>query len=187
MSSDQETVCKILKGDMGAFEMVVQNNQRLVGHIVGRLVHDKDDAKDLCQEVFIKVYHHLKTFKFQSKLSTWIGSIAYKESLNLLKKRKRFVPITENDEYHLIENEAIPDKIFDRKQASEYVHSQIALLPEQYKIILVLYHIEEMSYEEIVGITGMPEGTVKNYLFRARKLLKEKLLNDSKVRLYEKQ
>jgi RNA polymerase sigma factor (sigma-70 family) len=185
MTSDKEIVSRILKGDMKAFKWVIQNNEKLVAQIIGKLVLDKDDTKDLCQEVFIKVYHNIKTFKFQSKLSTWIGSIAYKEGLNLLRKRKRLVPITPDDESKLVERGNVPDLLFDKKQASEYIHLQVATLPEQYRIVLILFHLEELSYEEIMEITGMPEGTVKNYLFRARKLLKERLLKDTKVRAYE--
>jgi RNA polymerase sigma-70 factor (ECF subfamily) len=128
--------------------------------------------------VFIKVHQHLARFKFQSKLSTWIAQITYRTALNYLKKQKRnliSVP-TKPIEDVFLSSENIEQKLNDLDVAA-YLEKLIAQLPEQYKLVLTLYHLKEFSYQEIEVITGMPEGTVKSYLFRARKMLKDKLAN----------
>lgn len=150
--------------------------------MVYRIVDNSEDREEICQDVFIKIYQKLPDFNFQSKLSTWIATIAYRHSINHLKKqKKRFTSsldehLSLGDESVLVDNKT-PELLFNRKDTKEFLHHLIEKLPVQYKTVLTLFHLEEMSYPEIVEITGMPEGTVKNYLFRARKLLKEKLKN----------
>jgi len=127
--------------------------------------------------VFLKVYEKLGEFTFQSKLSTWIATIAYRHGINHLRKRKieiRELPEDETYREQFISDENVEEN-FSEQQLDNLVMGLIDQLPPQYKMILTLYHVQEMSYTEIVEITGLPEGTVKNYLFRARQLLKEKV------------
>jgi RNA polymerase sigma factor (sigma-70 family) len=179
MNEDALLVSRILKGDMQAFKALVQQHQRLVVHMVGRLINDKQDVEDICQEVFLKVYQKLSGFSFQSKLSTWIATIAYRTAVNYLKKKNRMMmdDIEEGglDAKYGVESDT-PERLFERKNLHIFIHQEIEKLPPQYRIVLTLYHLEGMQYAEIEEITGMPEGTVKNYLFRARKLLKDRLM-----------
>ena len=127
--------------------------------------------------------------KFHSKLSTWIGSIAYNTCINYYEKKKLI--LFENRAGNNQEiNDALENRNFlvgvDSKNESEFyifqedlskiLKTEIELLSPVYKTLITLYHNEELSYEEISQITQMPAGTVKNYLFRARKILKERLL-----------
>ncbi|HWV73360.1 MAG TPA: RNA polymerase sigma factor [Pseudosphingobacterium sp.] len=180
MLPEEELVAKILKGNASAFEILVKQYEKLVLHVTCKLIKSDEEVMDVCQEVFIKVYKGLGTFNFQSKLSTWIARIAYLTSLNHLQKYK-----SENinkiagdnlelDNYHFSED--TPEKLLIKKDVSAYVQHLIKQLPLPYRTVLTLYHLEEFSYLEIQEITGMPEGTVKSYLSRARKLLKEKLV-----------
>jgi len=180
MLPEEELVAKILKGNASAFEILVKQYEKLVLHVTCKLIKSDEEVMDVCQEVFIKVYKGLGTFNFQSKLSTWIARIAYLTSLNYLQKYK-----SENinkiagdnlelDNYHFSED--TPEKLLIKKDVSAYVQHLIKQLPLPYRTVLTLYHLEEFSYLEIQEITGMPEGTVKSYLSRARKLLKEKLV-----------
>jgi RNA polymerase sigma factor (sigma-70 family) len=177
MLTEQEMVSRVLNGDMNAFKVLVKQYERLVTHMVNRLVQNKEDTEDLCQEVFLKVYKYLPGFRFQSKLSTWIAQVAYGTAVNHLKKvsgkRNLTDDITEFENYHKTSDD--PESILTKKNTNTFIHQQIELLPVHYRTVLTLYHLNEFSYLEIEEITGMPEGTVKNYLFRARKLLKEKL------------
>ncbi len=179
MNEDSLLVSNILKGDMQAFKALVHLHQRLVLHMVGRLINNQQDVEDVCQEVFIKVHQKLPGFSFQSRLSTWIATIAYRTAVNYLKKRNRMVMQDIDDKsvagQMKTENDT-PAHLFERKDIHKFIHQQIDKLPPQYSIVLTLYHLEGMNYAEIEEITGMPEGTVKNYLFRARKLLKDQLL-----------
>ena len=89
MYDDRELIDKILRGNKAVFSIFVKKYEKLVWSIVSRMVLDKDDIKDICQEVFIKIYINLEKFKFDSKLSTWIATITYRLTLNHLKKIKK--------------------------------------------------------------------------------------------------
>lgn len=167
----------VLAGDMQAFRLLVHRHERLVGHMIGRIVKKEEDVEELCQDVFMRVHAKLGEFNFQSKLSTWIGTIAYRYALNHIRKAKlAYSEIPDEDAFAKsfveIEN---PESLVGEKDEDAFVLRLIEELPVQYKTILTLYHVQNMTYPEICEITGMPEGTVKNYLFRARNLLKEKV------------
>ncbi|MCF0072842.1 sigma-70 family RNA polymerase sigma factor [Dyadobacter sp. CY261] len=174
MFNEKEVVLKIQHGDIKAFALLVNQYERLVFHVVHRLTLDQADAEDICQDVFLKVHNHLKMFAFQSKLSTWIARIAYLTAIDYLRKyRKMRTSELTDDLEHFHLTTVTPEQVLAEKDITHYVHQLIAQLPLQYRTVLTLYHLDEFSYPEIELITGMPEGTVKNYLFRARKLLKE--------------
>jgi RNA polymerase sigma-70 factor (ECF subfamily) len=175
MFNEQAVITRILSGEVAAFPLLVKQYESLVYHMVNRLVDNEADTQDVCQEVFLNVYRGLAKFSYQSKLSTWIARIAYNASVNHLRKRKksRYVAEDELEQHHFTRDTPMDDAV--KKDVSGYIHRLIAQLPGQYKTVLTLYHLNEFSYLEIEEITGMPEGTVKSYLFRARKMLKEKL------------
>src|ERR1700743_1732047 len=176
MFNEKEVVTKVLAGDTRAFELLVKQYERLVFHVTYRLVRDEDDLKDVCQEVFIKVHKGLFRFNFQSKLSTWIAQVAYFTAINYLKKYNngRTAAYPEDIESYHFTNDN-PEQLLTKKEVSNYVEELILQLPEVYRTVITLYHLNEFSCEEIGEITGMPEGTIKSYLFRARKLLKQKI------------
>lgn len=170
---------QILEGNTHAFRFLVKKYERLVFHIAGRMIADQADLEDICQNVFVKVYKKLPEFRREAKLSTWIGTIAYRESIDFLRKRgvaindlkefKEQVPESNVDSMH-------PEIIHTQAERKDLVNKLIADLPSVYRMVLSLYHIEELSYKEIEEITRMPEGTIKSYLHRARQLLKDRLL-----------
>jgi RNA polymerase sigma-70 factor (ECF subfamily) len=170
---------KILEGDPNAFQQLVKDHERLVGQIVFRMVSNETDREDLCQDVFVKVYQNLASFRHESKLSTWIARIAYTTCLNYLEKKK--VPLYEDctpDGVTVDDCEGVdagPERWTGARQASIRVCEEIDQLPVIYGTILSLFHLQDMSYAEIGQILHLPDGTVKSYLFRARKMLKERL------------
>lgn len=181
MFDENEIVNRILKNDLRAFELLVNQYEKLVFFVIHRLVQDRHNKEDICQEVFIKIHHSLPSFRFQSKLSTWIARIAYLTAINYVKSSKTRSPYEypENvDKYYFTDEN--PERELIKKTTAVYVNHLIEQMPYQYKTVLTLYHLNEFSLTEINGITGIPEGTVKSYLFRARKLLKEKLEKDLK-------
>jgi RNA polymerase sigma factor (sigma-70 family) len=176
---EQELISRILGGNLDAFKLLVRQHERLVTSMIKRVVGNEEDAEDISQEVFIKVFKKLSSFKFEAKLSTWIASIAYMTALYHVRqvsgKAAVALDITDvENEHRTTEN---PENILVQKNASEYIQQQISKLPLPYRTVLTLYHLNELTYKEIEQITGMPEGTIKSYLFRARKLLKDKLKN----------
>lgn len=184
MLNEKEIVSRIMKEDFRAFELLVKTHEKLVFFVINRLVYDLQDKQDICQEVFIKVHKNLPQFKFESKLSTWIARIAYLTAINYLKKYKKgqLDEYPENiDHYHFTDEN--PEQVLTKKNLAEYVNELILQMPLPYRTALTLYHLNEFSCKEIEEITGTPEGTVKSNLFRARKLLKEKIEKDLKNEL----
>jgi len=177
MIGDRALISKVLEGDMESFTQLIRQHERLVVHMIGRLVKSTEDKEELCQDVFLKVHDKLKEFNYQSKLSTWIATIAYRHAINYMRKKR--IPLSElrEDEgfkERFIADDNLEDELADR-DIEEKVMNYIDQLPSHYRTIITLYHVEGMSYPEIGEVTGMPEGTVKNYLFRARNLLKDKV------------
>lgn len=176
MVAEQELVQRILNGDVRAFELLVNEYQKLAYHVVCRLTGNNEDIEDICQEVFMKVHKNLKKFRFQSKLSTWIASIAYLTAINYLKKyRKQGVKELKESSEDFYFSEAKTENILERKNEAAYINNLIQQMPLTYRTVLTLYHLNEFSIAEIHEITKMPEGTIKSHLSRGRQLLKEKL------------
>jgi RNA polymerase sigma-70 factor (ECF subfamily) len=181
---------RVLGGDTNAFGIIVKNTENLVAKIVFDTVANDGDRKDIAQDIYLKAYQKLPSFKFQSKLSTWIAQISYNTCIDYLRKKKLLLPEHtfeesdagyDNDMLDLINNakgnfDRSADTFVIKKNVSDIVKAGIEKLPQVYKTLVTLYHNEELSYEEIGTITGLPEGTVKSYLFRARKELKNHLL-----------
>ncbi len=176
---ENQLIAQIIGGNTNAFRFLVKKYERLVFHIAGRLLDQQADIEDVCQDVFVKVYKKLPEFRKESKLSTWIGTIAYREAIDFLKKNKR--PFQELENVNLTDAPMLvdanhPETIQTKAERVALIRSLIVDLPPLYRTILSLYHIEELSYKEIEKITEMPEGTLKSYLHRARQLLKSQLL-----------
>ncbi|NOR73530.1 MAG: sigma-70 family RNA polymerase sigma factor [Draconibacterium sp.] len=176
--NDAELVKQILNGNNNAFRYLVAKHQRLVLHVVGRIVQRHDEAEDICQEVFIKVFSKMKRFRGESRLSTWIATIAYNTSISHVRKMARRGEQSYDDKPALIaleRDELMTHKMVEKEEAKTILMEMIESLPVNYRTVLTLFHLEEFSYKEIEEITGMPEGTIKSYLSRARNLLKTKL------------
>jgi len=176
--NDAELVQHVSNGNESAFRFLIAKHQRLVLHVVGRVVQQQADAEDVCQEVFMKVFRKIDRFRGDSKLSTWIATIAYNTSISYVRKQGRHRELSYDEEPLLVnleKEQVFSHKTVEKEEAKKYLLQLIEKLPVNYRTVLTLYHLEEFSYKEIEEITGMPEGTVKSYLSRARKILKEKL------------
>ncbi len=175
MIEERALVSRVLDGDMYAFRLLIKQHERLVVHMIGRVVKSESDKEELCQDVFMKVYEKLREFTFQSKLSTWIATIAYRHAINHLRKGKmQFSDIPDEESFtkRFIEEET-PGDVLEEADTDQFVSRLVEQLPIQYKTIITLYHVEGMTYPEICQVMNLPEGTVKSHLFRARALLKE--------------
>jgi len=177
----KELLSKVKAGDHSAFEIIINKYRNLVIHIIFRMVSNSADREDLFQDIFLKVYKNIKHFRFQSKFSTWIGKIAYNTCLNHVKKHR---PETIdqsilNNSYKnsFSDTELLPDDLITQKEITAQIHKEIENLNYIYKTVLTLFHLENMSYKEIGTIMKIPQGSVKSYLFRARKELKKRLLS----------
>ena len=180
--SDQRLVTAVLNGDRYAFGSIIKKTEGLVAQMTFKMISSPGDRKDIAQDVYLKAFKNLHGFKFQSKLSTWIGQIAYNTCLHYLEKKKLMLIDNFGEDGEIPENNLNKDvrndteeKLFS-KELADMLHMEIEQLKPLYKTLISLYHQEELSYAEIAEITSLPEGTVKNYIFRARKTLKENIL-----------
>lgn len=194
-NSEKELINKILSGHAEDFRMLIEKYKKLVSHIIFRMVANPVDREELGQEIFIKVYENLGSFQYKSKFSTWIGRIAYNTALNYMRKKRlplyedQALPDIYNSDWQEsrtsisnVQSQAqLPDEELMQHQVSLFLQEQIELLPIQYRTVLALFHMESLSYLEISEITGLPEGTVKSYIFRGRKILKDRLLAHYKM------
>jgi RNA polymerase sigma factor (sigma-70 family) len=183
--SDKSLVDKVLRGETGAFATIIKNTEALTAQIVFKMITNAEDRKDVAQDIYLKVFNKLSGFRFESKLSTWIAQIGYNTCLSYLEKKKLVLPGNfqddETDVLELIINKSNTqnnetEKVISKKELSFILKTEIENLPPVYKTLITLYHNEDLSYDEISEIVQLPEGTVKSYLFRARKMLKENLL-----------
>mgnify|MGYP003576341842 FL=1 len=177
--SDRQLVQAVLAGNTAQFRVIIRRTERLVGQIIFKMVNNAEDRKDITQDVYLKVFRNMAGFGFRSSLSTWVATIAYNTCFNYLGKKKLVFSgdlYTEKDDDV---GESAEGYIFQKQQWA-IISAEIDKLPPVYKTLVTLYHNEEMSYGEIAQITGLPVGTVKSYLFRARKTLKDNLLDKYK-------
>jgi RNA polymerase sigma-70 factor (ECF subfamily) len=183
-SADQHLVDKVIGGDNNAFTEILKRTEALVAQIVFKMVDNRGDRQDIAQDIFLKVFKNLPGFRFEAKLSTWIGQIAYNTCINYLEKKK-LVLVDFSVEGNSDSTEGFLEQAVDNEKSEELVagrelsvilSKEIDRLPIIYKTLIALYHQQELSYNEITQIMSLPEGTVKSYLFRARKALKENIL-----------
>lgn len=188
---DDLLIQQVLSGDHIAFKKIIKNTEKLVAQIVFKMIDNKEDRKDLAQEVYIKVYNNLGNFKFQSKLSTWIGQITYNTCYKYLVKKKLLLyeNVYDNNDENALENlsnkqvditKNESENILLKKEITRILQTEIERLSPLYSTLITLYHNEELSYAEIAEITSLPVGTIKSYLFRARAILKNNIMRTYK-------
>lgn len=176
---DQQLVMASKRGDQDAFAQLVLRYQRRIFNLVYRMLQQYEEANEVTQETFLAAWQGLPSFRGEARFATWLYRIAYNCALKQLETRKRDRAL----QSALQAEQALEsDDAFDRASAQIDVHEQQALvqehlshLPAKYRIVLILRHLQDMTYEEMAEILTMPVGTIKTHLFRARNLLKERL------------
>lgn len=192
MEEDFDAIKRVLDGDTKAFELLQNKYTRIVSALIRKMVRDEDDVQDLTQEAFIKTYNALDSFQFGYSFSAWLYRIASNTCIDFLRK-KRFrtisinQPIAGSDEENFFEikdSSYLPDINVLADERTKAIRNAINQLPENYRNIVELRHVEELDYKEISKRLDLPLGTVKAHLFRARKMMlaslkkKEHLFND---------
>jgi RNA polymerase sigma-70 factor (ECF subfamily) len=163
------------RGDQDAFARLVQLHQRRVFNMVFRMVQNYEEANEIVQETFLAAWQGLPSFRGDARFSTWLYRIAYNCCLKQLEQRKRDKVLNDaiqEEQNHELRN---PNTEIETRASQEMVREQLSHLPAKYRIVLVLRHLQEMTYEEMAEILTVPIGTIKTHLFRARNLLKERL------------
>jgi RNA polymerase sigma-70 factor, ECF subfamily len=183
-AEDRGLIRRVQRGDASAFNDLIVKYEKVVFNFAFRLTQNYDDAHDVAQDAFIRAYNAMNTFRGDSAFSTWIFRITTNVFLDE-RKRKKAHPMQSLDEYASQEEQRegmqvedpgpTPEDIVTAKERQRILVAAIQSLPEYQRTMIVLYHLEQKSYEEIAEIMNLPLGTVKSRLNRARLGLKEKL------------
>src|SRR5437764_13358173 len=167
------------QGDQDAFAQLVQWHQRRVFNLVFRMLQHYEEACEVTQETFLAALQCLPSFRGDARFSTWLYRIAYNCALKQLEQRKRDkelqVVVQAEQIAASIGQEQRVDAALETHARQTMVQEQLSQLPAKYRIVLILRHLQEMTYEEMAQILTMPIGTIKTHLFRSRNLLKERL------------
>ena len=181
--SDRELVAIAVDGFDGSFEELVRRYQRPISAYVYRMVGNYESALDLTQEIFIKVYNSLNRYRAEFKFSTWIYKIAHNAAVDHLRRtatrEQSLVLGPEGDTFDLpLESARLsPEQESEQKERRGEIEAVVRALPANYRELIILRHSQDLSYEEIVEVTGLPLGTVKNRLFRAREMMRQQFVD----------
>lgn len=177
--NDYEVIRQCLNGDEDCFAILVGRYKNLVYSVILRMVNDRDEADDLAQDVFIKVYKNLDKYYPDFKFSTWIMRIATNHVIDY-RRKKRMETVSLDDMTHeeadkSFKAEESPESSLMRGEEKALITKVINGLPDMYKIPIVLYHHHGLSYQEISEVIDEPLSKVKNRIFRGRKMLRDNL------------
>lgn len=183
-SSDEQNVrlmLRVKEGDVRAFEQLVEAHQRTVIGTVARMLNNVDDAHDVAQQVFVRVWRSAPRYEPSAKFTTWLFTIMRNLVFNEMRRRgrKREVSMEERQEEHHVEpamaERTNPDIVVAQSELETAIDRAIQGLPEKQRLAVLLRRDVDMPYEEICDVLGMSLSAVKSLLFRARNDLKEKL------------
>jgi RNA polymerase sigma-70 factor, ECF subfamily len=181
---DRALVAAILNGDSDLFAQLMRRYEKRIINYVYRITHRYEDAHDLAQEVFVKVYLALDRYDPKYQFSTWIFRIAQNSAIDALRKKGvSEISLTRSDdedggkEREFADVGVSPYRDLKNKELSSAIDQAVDKLPGEYRELIQLRHFAELSYDEIADMKQLPLGTVKNKLFRARNMLKDALGN----------
>jgi len=170
-ADDAHIVLRCLDGDRQAFESLVSKYQKPVFNLALRMVKDYKDAEDITQTAFVKAFENLQSFSIRRKFFSWLYRIAINESLNFLSHRKRLEALGEDR----VSTDKSPEETVTEADQHDMVEHALMRLSPDYRSVVVLKHLQGLSYKEIGDILEIPEKTVKSRLFTARQQLKDLL------------
>lgn len=179
---DQTIAERILAGDERAFSALLSKYERMAYTIAFRIMGNREEAEEVTQDAFVRMYRALPDFRFDCKFSTWLCRIVYRVALTTLRQRQLFDDLDENTPLstELADEEvASAESLLERADRREVVDQALERLPAGDRLLLTLYYLEERPVEEIRQITELTDSNIKVRLFRARKrlyaLLREKM------------
>jgi RNA polymerase sigma-70 factor (ECF subfamily) len=176
--TDLELISACLDGDQDAFTELITRYKNLVYSLILRKTNDSEEANDLAQDVFIKIYKNLRAYSPEYKFSTWVIRITTNHIIDQHRKKKQETVPLDDHAYDLPDTAGSPEALYLKNEQTKRINKIVDELPSMYKIPILLYHQQGLSYQEIAEIIGEPLSKVKNRIFRGRKLLKEGLLEE---------
>lgn len=182
MHEDKIIVENVLKGSKEAFKMIIMKYQTPLINYIGRMVSDRQQAMDFTQEIFIKSYAALHTYQPKYKFSTWLFKIASNTMIDYWRKKKldtfsvdRYEDEYRRPRYQISDNEKPVAQQYELSQLRARIEEILKRIPPTLRELFVWRHINELSYEEIAEIKGLPIGTIKNRVFQAKELIRKQL------------
>jgi len=158
-----------MQGDRRALEQLVDAYERPVYNAAYRYLGNPDDAADVTQAVFLKAFEHLDQYDPKFKFFSWIYRIAINESINYIKRNRKQEPLDE----HIASNSDSPEELAQSENVSDGIQKALMELQEHYRVVVVLRHFSDCSYQQMSEILHIPEKTVKSRLYSARQLMKD--------------
>lgn len=176
--SDDLLVERTLAGDRSAYAILVARYQDRLYAVAYEVLHNRAEAEDVVQETFLQAYVNLGKFQRKSRFYTWLYRIAFNSAIGMARRAKRrgTVAVPNDDLQEFPSNGATPEERQQREESIQAVRAAIDTLPAEYRAVIVLREINDTSYEEIAEITGVPLGTVRSRLYRARAMLRQLIL-----------
>ena len=174
-ADDQLIVSQVVSGQKNLFRLLIRRYERAVYGMGLSFFRNEEDASDFTQDVFLKAYRSLSRFEGRSRFSTWLYKIAYNTAINGVDRRKEYQSLAEEGASSLVSNMETPENILLRQTARQAVLEALGDLPERYRVCVDMFFFYDRSYQEIEAITGYPVNTIKSHVFRAKKILREKL------------
>jgi RNA polymerase sigma-70 factor (ECF subfamily) len=166
---DRSCVERCLDGDREAFEPILARYEKPVYNAVLRLVGDAEEARDIAQEVFVKVFENLRSYDPSRKFFSWMYRVAINETINHLKSRRRWEPLSDA----LQSSRSNPEEAMQEVERDRDIQRALMALDPKYRLALIVRHFLQLSYSEAAHVLDVPEKTVKSRLFTARQLLRE--------------
>jgi RNA polymerase sigma-70 factor (ECF subfamily) len=177
MTDERELIVHAQQGDTAAFEVLINLHAQLVYNLALRVLRNPEEAEDLAQETFLRAWRGLSRFRGEARFSTWLYRIAINLCYNHLPRLQRELTALTPDEaaLNLPDTTAEVSTVLLSAELTAFLHKAITELPETYRLLITLRHLQEMSYNEIAEVMELPLGTVKTGIYRARHLLKDRL------------
>jgi RNA polymerase sigma-70 factor (ECF subfamily) len=172
-------VSQVVSGQKDLFRLLIRRHEKAVYGMGLSFFRNPEDASDFVQEVFLKAYRSLSQFGGKSRFSTWLYKIAYNTAINEVNRRKEYRSLADENVamavYSSGQADETPERMLIRSAVREAVQKAVVELPERYRICVDLFFFYDRSCKEIEAITGFPVNTIKSHVFRAKKLLRDKL------------
>ncbi len=168
------TLCReTVAGDQAAFARLAGKYRKRIFSLGYGFFRNSDDAEDFAQDVLVKLYTSIASFRGESRFSTWLMRIAYNTAINSIKRRKEYTSLAED--FDVADSGEGPEEAHLRECSRDAIREAVTDLPERYRVCVDMFFFYDMPYADISDVTGLPVNTIKSHVFRAKKLLRDRL------------
>lgn len=170
---DLDLCADILAGNTRAFSLLAEKYRKRIFGLGYGFFKNPDDAEDFLQDVLVKVYVSLGSFRRESRFSTWLMRVAYNTAINSKKRKREYTSLAED--FEIVDSSNTPEQECLMRSSKKAIREAVDELPEKYRLCVDLFFFYDMPYADISEVTGLPVNTIKSHVFRAKKMLRERL------------